>query len=469
MPANVLLIVLDTARADVFEPYGAPVGASPAIANLASRGTAVPKAYAAASWTVPSHASLLTGKLSRSLRLGQIPGGDRHICKPRLMAARDRYLPAVLADRGFDVRGVSANPWISESSGFAEGFASFDQVATSRRGRMYDPSTKQRIKWALEAFVAKGDDGARAAEQVLYRWIDDGPTAPFFWFVNLLECHSPYLPPKPHNRLNAYQRLLAAEDARNYLTFHDVIKTCLGIVEIPPTALARMRKLYEDSIRLMDSWLERVLTALDAKGILDDTQVIITSDHGENLGEQNLIGHGLSLDERLIRVPFVTAGPLDLAMSDILSLVELPSVLADGLGLESHPWEADERNDGVVVAQFDGFGGEDMPPIDEAESWGLTDEARGKLLFDLTAATDGRWKLVRHGDRERFFDLSADPLETHSVAVSDVAEAARLRAAVDAAEYRATAVLPAAAGPQPEMDADEAAALEEQMRLLGYL
>src|SRR4051812_38364779 len=103
MPANVILVVFDTARADVFEPYGAPRGATPAIAELAAKGSAHPQAYASASWTVPSHASMLTGRLPRSAGFqhrGPTAAGA-YVEANRRLAARGETLPVVMRRAGY--------------------------------------------------------------------------------------------------------------------------------------------------------------------------------------------------------------------------------------------------------------------------------------------------------------------------------------------------------------------------------
>src|SRR5205807_2757090 len=88
MRANLLLVVMDTARADAFESYGAPCGSTPAATQLAQRGAASPTVIAPASWTLPSHASMFTGMLPRELGLGQSPGGTYHGARPVIEAHR---------------------------------------------------------------------------------------------------------------------------------------------------------------------------------------------------------------------------------------------------------------------------------------------------------------------------------------------------------------------------------------------
>jgi arylsulfatase A-like enzyme len=467
---NVLLIVLDTARADVFEPYGADPGTTPTVAQLASRGAALP-AYSTANWTVPSHASMFTGLMPRDLGLTQVAGGDRSRCRAPMADSADSNIVRALSDAGWATRGVSANPWISADSGFGVGFDELVSVVSMRRPRMHDASVKGRLQWALDGVLARADHGARQVEELLGHWIADvDADRPFFWFVNLLECHSPYMPPRPYNDLPPWRRAQVAEEARRYLNLDSVFRVCAGNMSVPAAALLRMSHLYRQAITLMDDWLARVLTAMDRARLLQDTQVIVTSDHGENLGESGLIGHAFSLDERLLRIPFVTAGPLDLAAGAPLSLAGVPRRLAGAVGLVDHPWQ--EQQDDVVVAQHDGVTTPDSPQMqDAARRWGLSADSVHRLSRSLTAASDTRWKLVvEHDGVEQVYDLANDPLEQRPLSTDGAPPdtVAKLRKAVDAA---LTGVPPAptdapAGPPTEETDLE---ALEEQMRLLGYL
>src|SRR5205823_358984 len=112
MPPNMLLVVFDTARADAFEPYGAGVGASPAVAQLAVRGSALPTAYAPSNWTLPSHVSMLTGLSARESGLAQAPGGNALNCRPYVEAMGKMLMPEVLRRHGYSTRAVSANGWV---------------------------------------------------------------------------------------------------------------------------------------------------------------------------------------------------------------------------------------------------------------------------------------------------------------------------------------------------------------------
>ena len=471
MGPNVLLIVLDTARADALEPYGAPAGASPVIADLARRGTAV-QGRATACWTVPSHASIFTGLMPRAAGLARAPGGTPHGCRPVLEAQRERLLAEVMRRAGYETRGITTNLWLTEASGFATGFETFEEVETDRQGKLHADSLRDRVAWAGEALRARADDGAARAAAILERWAGERRERPFFWFVNLVECHSPYLPPKPYNDLGPIERLRAAEDARRYLTLGAIWQACAGGLEVPHEALERMRHLYASAVRVLDDWVGRALESLDANGLLDETLVIVCSDHGENFGDQGLMGHAFSLDERLTRVPLVVAGPGAPESDAPLSLAAIPRVAAQAAGVVGHPYGEGAPAPGIGLAQFDPPAPRDDPRWNEAlRAWGLGEEVKDRLAEPLAAATDGRWKLVVQGASERLFDLRSDSLEEHALPLdSDPDAVGRLREALGAE----LAVRPATPGAAANEDAaqpspEELRELEERMKLLGYM
>lgn len=473
------MLVLDTARADAFEPYGARAGASPVVAELAAAGDHAPLAYAPSSWTVPTHAAMFAGELPRALGLGQAPGGTPAGVREVMRTLTPRLLPSVLRDAGYTTVGASCNSWISPSSGFDAGFDVFDHVQLPRAQGYDQPGVRGGLRWLWQGARAELDDGAEAVAGRVRAWFDgwDG-TRPFFWFVNLVECHSPYLPPRPWNDLPLLGRLRAAQDVTRYQTLEAVWRHCATGQPVPAEALTRMRHLYGRAIASLDAWIGRLLELLASHRVLDDTIVVVTSDHGENFGEAGLIGHAFSLDDRLIRVPLVARG-LDLPDAPY-GLERLPASIADAIGLDAHPWEAPAR--AAAVAQFDPLIAPDAERLDElAARWDLDERARRLFCEPQTCATDGRRKLLRWGDQELAYDLESDPLEQHPVRLAgDDPAFAGLRATLARPEVR-----PGAARPIPRPDDDgapglgddgtvgpddaETRALEAQMRLLGYL
>jgi arylsulfatase A-like enzyme len=471
---NVLLIVFDTARADVFEPYGAPRGSTPAVAQLAAEGFAHPKAYAPASWTVPSHVSLFSGLLPGASGIhlgGQTTESFRHV----LRSLEPRLLQSVLGQEGYFTAAVSANGWVNEPSGFNIGFESFEYVGSSRNARLGARTVRSRGRWALEMLRANLDDGAQRVSDLVANTIR--ARSPFFCFVNLVECHSPYLPPKPFNRCDFPDRLRAARDANRFYTFESLCKINLGALQVPPESLKRLRSLYDDSIRQLDHWLSRILSLLDEARLLNETQVIVTSDHGENFGEQGFVGHQFSLDDRLIRVPFVTAGPLELTAPPVMSLCDVPRMIGNALGLSHHPWIEGSSFEDVAVSQLGAFAPPGHENVERAiVDWSLGELGRQRLYQSISCATDGHFKLIRDGRGERLVDLATDPLEAGGVTPvgssthSDQSTIDRLRQALNDADANSLAAPVFVEEPDDLVTSpDEDAQLEEQMRLLGYI
>jgi arylsulfatase A-like enzyme len=471
VPPNVLLVVFDALRRDAVEPYGAPPGATPAIAELAARGAALPNAYATASWTLPSHASMFTGLLPRQLGLAQPPAGTPQSARPQLERVADRVLARVLASCGYTTRGWSANLWASHHAGFDIGFDQFSYLTGQRIDRLAAEGPRARVAWALEGLRATRDDGATQIGAELRDAIERWSGSPAFWFVNLCECHSPYLPPRPWDDLGAQDRIRAALEAQRHLSFQSICLFAAGRWQIPNEAFARMRHLYARAASYLDQWLAGVLDALSRRGILDQTLVIITSDHGENFGEDGLIAHGFSLDQRLIHVPLVLAGPGAISKREPFSLAELPRVIANAAGLGGHPWREQELPQGIAVSQYDPM----APPSDArvrdfAERWRLDDTAVRRLTAAFTSATDGELKLVLRDGDQLLYDLRSDPDERSPIDARAMnGRFDRLRAALEHPSVTASGSSEPDATAAPSASADELAALERQMKLLGYM
>ncbi len=409
--------------------------------------------------------------MPRSLGLGQAPGTTPQGCKPAMDAIAHRLLPAVLRENGYRTKAVSANMWVCESSGFDIGFDDFVSINAKRTAKMDRAGLRARAKWRFEAVQARVDDGAEEAGRIIRGWANDPGDEPFFWFVNLVECHSPYLPPTPYNSLGVVDRARAADEASEFLTLEAIWRACAGALEVPTDALERMKSLYADAIRYEDAWVGDLLDSLDRAGKLDDTLVIVTSDHGENFAEvDGLMAHAFSLDERLVHVPLVSAGPIEVGGESAFSLLNLPGQLATRLKLESNPYESASQP-GIVVSEFD-----TPAPIDDPRWQGLLAkwdidpvDAPRRLGSNQTAATDGRWKLVEMQSGEsNLYDLEADPMELNPVDPIVVDES------ICSALHRAIATsAKAATDPtdhvEPEISDEERRRLEDSMRLLGYM
>jgi arylsulfatase A-like enzyme len=456
---NVLLVVLDTARADHFGPAGGPP--TPNFDALAARGSAV-RAFSTSAWTVPSHASMFSGLLpfEHGVTGAAAITEDRRLASlaPAIAAHRDRWLPEVFRQAGYRTVAISANVWITPTMGFDLGFEEFLAVGMAsvtprggdHRWRVRDlvPApvlrrSKRAARYLRDARRGR-DFGGRHAVRAIRSMAADARERPLFVFVNVMECHAPYLPPDPFNPLLGRQRLRGPAVNHRYLGDAFVSAYSLGAVDASEEDLGILRALYSGEVAYADRVLGGILDGLGP--MRDRTIVAVTSDHGENLGEEHRLGHVLSLDERLLSVPLVVAGPDTPELAGTTSLRDLPLLLCRAAGLDRHPFEGPSV-DSVAIAQYESGWNHLRRAPEVLRRYRLSAEQEAVLRGPMTAATDGRTLVVRRADGER--------VEGPQEGVPE------LRRALDAAPKQ-----PAA----PEgFTALEEAEIEERLRELGYL
>jgi arylsulfatase A-like enzyme len=396
--------------------------------------------------------------------------------RPIMDANRSRYLPYVLREHGYRTVGASANPWLQEASGFADGFDEFHTLWRSTSPR-FGQARLAPVQEMCSVALGRRDHGLRQGASVADRWIEETvrERRPSFLFLNLMECHSPYMPPSPFNQLGPLARVKAYREGKKYLNMMSVWKANLARQVPPPDVLARMRELYLQSVQYIDHWFGEFVRKLQRAKLFDDTLILVTSDHGENLGESSRIGHSFSIDERLIHVPLIAANVQSSSPVPVFSLTGVPALIADEVGLASHPWPR-QADVAVAVSQVEGIGTPDDPRVVRFLAESGLQTALETMTGDTICALDGRYKLVRRAGSDTLFDLQADPLEedgrpAESVLAGATDAVGRLRAEIDRVE-RSDAGAPShleSAEPQPAMEDAEARRLEEQLKLLGYI
>jgi arylsulfatase A-like enzyme len=446
---NVLLVVIDTLRADRLGVYGNMRGLTPFLDELAARGHVVRRARAQAPWTNPSVASIFTSRYQSQHGV---------VDYRSVLPAAELTLAEVLKADGYATGAFSANGLIGESLGFGQGFDRF-QTHLLTKG---DDPIYLRIPLRADRI------GAEALA-----WLDDlrrdGPAGvPIFLYLHLMEPHSPYAPPRA--LLERVRGSAAPVDLRraSQAMFIDTLNP-VGKAE-----LGEIRDAYDASVLAVDEALRGLFGALAARGFFENAVVVVTADHGEEFQEHGGRGHGRTLFDETIRVPLIVvatgrSGPgvvehlvslVDVAPT-ILQLAGLPvpsrfagvSFAAD---LDSGPGSRLRR----AVAQLSGRGPAPasyseqlVPPGGEAARG--TSHERALVVDDV--------KLVRWRDGERrFYDLATDPDEQAPNIVED-SDRARLEARL--AEVRAYAER----DPSPPEVKMPDARTREALEALGYV
>src|SRR5215217_3129033 len=293
---DVVLVVFDTARRDRFGCYGSPRPTTPTVDSLASAGTVAEAMLTTAPWTLPSHASLFTG-------LYPSEHGAQWQSERQLSAGVDVTIAEFFKGLGYETVCATNNGLISFETGLARGFDRHVHRSELERG--------MREKARQVKKVATGGD---SGGEVVNAWLEEQVRTvrrPMFLFVNYLECHWPYAPPRRLRRQVGGRRFGLADDVR----FRMDLAKRTGPWDAVGTANAETLEvysaLYDAEHRNVDGHLVQLLDVLERAGRLGngDALVMVTSDHGEHLGEHGLADHQASLDDHLTHVPFVAWGP----------------------------------------------------------------------------------------------------------------------------------------------------------------
>jgi arylsulfatase A-like enzyme len=419
---NVVLIVWDTVRASCLSLYGYPRDTTPNLAGWARDGVRYDCALAPAPWTFPSHTSFFTG---------QWPFRLNSQWKYALEQSHPT-LAEYLSSRGYQTGGFVANTdCCSYETGLDRGFAHFEDYALTPRSLL---SRSVAGKWILENLLSFGDSydkkwiglqsrGARELNGAFLDWLSRRRTdRPFFAFLNYFDAHAPYIPPVGYRHFGI--RPVTPGDYQVLVDFVGMNKNLISKHD-----LMMARDCYQDCIAFLDEQLGRLLDELQAQGLLGTTDVIITSDHGEEFGEHLFFGHAHNTNLDAIGVPLVILSPCaprGKAVYSPVSLRDLPATVVDLLGLSGgSPFLG--RSLTVYWRSGPGQRPESTSPAltEQAEAAAFQTQPRAGREhpgFQMSlVASDHHY--IRHGmGLEQLYDLRVDPPERVNLMASPTGE-----------------------------------------------
>jgi arylsulfatase A-like enzyme len=419
-PYNVVLITLDTTRADHLGLYGYRRATSPTLDRLGTESQVFDRAYSSSSWTLPAHASLFTSMLPTSHGADKSPDGalvlsdqvdapeSWKIYRANPPRSDVPMLAEVLARAGYATGAFVGGPWLKRVFGLSRGFATWDDEGV-------------------------GADGRSGAE-ITYRartWLGQ-QKRPFFLFLNYFDAHTPYRAPR------SYAKLVLGNETFPRAATQSQVQTLL----------------YDAEIRFADDQMGLLFGALRQLGLYDATWIVVTADHGELLGEHGREGHGLSLDQELVRVPLVVKPPAGLARpgrrQELVELTDVMPMLLDALGLP------------IPASAQGSVPGHRTAPV-VAEVHLLPAENDGEAS-EYRAIIEGNWKLVWKSDgASQLFDLARDPQEARDLALEDRDRVTRM--SHELKQYVDSLPRPPRPGPERAVDPETA----EALRHLGYV
>lgn len=358
---NVVLLIIDTLRADHLGCFGYRRNTTPAMDSLASTGTVFANVHGQSSWTLPAVTSIFTGLNVREHGAGR-RGNDVYAMSPEL-----ETLPLLLNREGYSTKGIFNIYLLSEQFGFHRGFDSFS------------------CEWL-------GDGRARESVDEAIYWLSGHEgSAPFFLCLHIFDPHDPYDPPRPFDE---YYTPSGSQGITWWPALPD------GSLDASEENLEHVMGLYDGEIAWTDSQLERLFDHLREEDLHRNTVVIIVADHGEEFLEHGGVGHGYTMHREIVHVPLILAGPgipadsVDRSLRCQMDI--LPTVLEiASIGIPEHVRGHSLLSPNVPSRAI---------PASNVNS----------LIPDITAAvTMGARKLIWNveDNTSRMYDIVSDPFE----------------------------------------------------------
>lgn len=428
---NVLLLILDTVRAaslDLTREGAAPAGDwpvvdAPEMEALAARSTVFTRAIAPSPWTLPSHASMFTGRWPTEIWDGPRPGAEWS----QALDTRHTTVAEALARHGYMTGGFVGNlTYASAETGLVRGFLEYrdypvslgQTVASCALGRRLTGRSGLRRLLGWHELVNRKD--ARRVAQEFLDWQAGLPPRPFFAFVNFYDAHEPYFPP------DSVIRALPSGAHWDRFDHYAGVLTGVGAARARKWEMSEPERAahaagYAAALARMDLEVGRILDELETRGVLDNTIVVLVSDHGEQLGEHGLYNHDNSLYMTNLHVPLLIHDPTrpdaPSRVDQVVTLRDVGATILELVGVDA----AEAGLGGTSLLRFasaDGpaEGGEAAFAVltkgADNEPWYPV--SLGPVMYSLV---DSAWHYVRNGDgSEELYALTGDPAQREDLA-----------------------------------------------------
>jgi arylsulfatase A-like enzyme len=431
---NVLLVVFDTLRADRTGLYGYERETSPFLDHLGKIGVSLDDLIAPYPSTLTSHWSLFTGL--DPPRHGAYPGTLR-----QNFGQKRETLAGAFQKAGYLTAGFTEGGFVHSLFGFSQGFD------------VYHDGDGQHF---TEFTGTAGDTFARAAA-----WIREHQEFAFFMFLHTYQVHAPYTPPEK------YRALFTSDYGERWATSFPVgaaISINRRQIQVTPAELAHVNALYDAEIRYLDDQFSQLWHELEEMGVLANTLVVITSDHGEDMMEHGWLEHGTTLYDPGLRVPLLLIWPNRLPPGVRLHcqrpLVDLMPTILELVGLRSQG-DIDGRSFASEIQQQKCS--ESRPAHAELKD---IDDPLLVLFGDRPSASlrDGEWKLIANlaNGENQLYHLTSDPGEQRNLAQKEKARVQEMRSMIESYLAKAS---PATSESRMELSPE----VEKELRSLGYL
>jgi arylsulfatase A-like enzyme len=451
-PPSVVIVSLDTLRADRLSGYGYPRHTSPELDAFAAQGVCFLEARCQSVGTLTSHLSLLTSLHPAHFRITRADDRNVDMFRTGLRLPEEALtLAEVLRAHGYETAAFTGGGFVAAKWGFGQGFDVYDENRTRFEGLR---ETLPRLREYLARRAGRAAGRGEAAR-------------PLFLFVHTYDIHEPYSAsaPGPAGKLFSNESFYELGLRLGYRPVPSVLDGMIDSLE--PGVAGELSNLYDNGVRDADRLVGELFDLLEAHGLFEEAIVVVLSDHGEEFLDHGRFNHGPTVYEELVRVPLLVRLPGARRFGGLVrapvALLDVAPTLIALCGL-------------APVPEFQGLSLAGL--VDGREP----DEGRFRergLLLDVPSKQDGvrglwreRWKLVARGGGTELYDLAADPGERADVGAREAALRAELAAELEAREREAERLGEergwAARMPADSAEAAMPAELREQLEALGY-
>jgi arylsulfatase A-like enzyme len=398
---NVLVLLWDTVRAASLDLYGYARPTAPNLTEFARSGVTFDRALAPSSYTLPTHASLFTGRWAHELSATwRVPlDGAAPTIGERLGAA------------GYRTGAFSANRvFVTREWGLGRGFSHFEEHRLGWQQLLRSTALLRRLATSAPVRQLFGfyDQLARVDAEdnnrSLVRWLERDRQRPYFAFVNYFDAHAPFMPADSlATRFGWYDVNATPQERREARALGQLEPEDLG-----PIAGSSMERAYEGAVAGLDGAVGMLMRELRARGLLTNTIVVIMSDHGEEFGEHGLYNHGNSLYFQSLRVPLVISYPgqipAGVRVTSTVSIRDVAATIADLAGVPAAlPGESLRARWDFSIAAISGPSFSEIRHDPRLPTWARA--ATG----DMMGVVDSTLQVIRYGDGSvEAFDLSTD-------------------------------------------------------------
>ena len=438
-PPNVILITLDTLRADRLSSYGYELNTSAQLEEFKETATFYPHAISTGAWTLPSHASIFTGlhSFEHGARVHKREKDGKIWTQLIRLNKNLPSLPGVFREAGYSTHGFVCNVvYLKEKWGFGN---NFDQYEV--------------IKYKTVASVE--------LHKKLFPWLSEKKEKPFFLFLNYFDTHRNYNTTLRHDFLEH----VAGKKCRGFLEacMHPVLS---GEMDTTHPNLKLLSDMYDLAVTNQDEQLGKMFDHLKSLDLFDNSLIIVTADHGEYMGEHSLLEHGKDVYQDVVGIPFIIKYPgqkTAKVVEQTVSLVDVPWMILSELPVKYFKKYMDRfpykpGNHPVITENYySGNSGKSVYPV-----------PKYMHRFDRvrTGVYQWPWKYIQSTDnKHELYNLTDDPLELKNL-VNDQPEKARMLSVIlEKFKMRGKKPPPVTGAGVPKLNKQEL----EEMKALGYL